>query len=253
MTFPRYPTYKESGIEWLGAVPAHWAVKRLRYVADLNPSKSEIRSLHPETSVSFIPMEAVGDDGSLRLEQTRDLGSVIDGYTYVCEEDVAVAKITPCFENGKAAIMRGLENGVGLATTELTVVRPRPTAASSNYLFRVVTSEPFRVSVNRTCMAPGGRSEFRTIFYVISRSPGRRSRSNTKSPLPRSRNRQDRCADRGAAAADRAAQGEAAGGDLPRRHQGPRPQRAHEGLRRRVAGRGAGALGGALDVSDYFR
>ncbi|AGA32729.1 Type I restriction-modification system, specificity subunit S [Thioalkalivibrio nitratireducens DSM 14787] len=144
MTFPRYPRYKDSGVEWLGEVPAHWEVKRLRYVAQLNPSKSEIRSLPAETPVSFIPMESVGDDGSLVLDQTRALQDVIDGYTYVREGDVAVAKITPCFENGKAAIMRGLTNGVGLGTTELTVLRPRGPVTTSTYLFRVVTSEPFR-------------------------------------------------------------------------------------------------------------
>ena len=144
MTFPRYPRYKDSGVGWLGEVPAHWEVKRLRYVALLNPSKSEIRPLPAETPVSFIPMEALGDDGSLVLDQTRALQDVIDGYTYVREGDVVVAKITPCFENGKAAIMRGLTNEVGLGTTELTVLRPRGPVTTSTYLFRVVTSEPFR-------------------------------------------------------------------------------------------------------------
>ena len=144
MSFPRYPEYKDSGVEWLGEVPAHWEVKRLRYVVRLNPSKSELRALPSETLVSFIPMEAVGEEGSLSLEQTRVLEDVIEGYTYVREEDVAVAKITPCFENGKAAIMRGLQNGVGLGTTELSVLRSKWPATTPDYLFRVVTSETFR-------------------------------------------------------------------------------------------------------------
>ncbi|WP_231373436.1 hypothetical protein [Thioalkalivibrio sp. ALE19] len=75
---------------------------------------------------------AVGDDGSLVLDQTRALQNVIDGYTCVREGDVAVAKITPCFENGKAAIMRGLTNGVGLGTTELTVLRLRGPVTTSS-------------------------------------------------------------------------------------------------------------------------
>lgn len=74
---------------------------------------------------------AVGDDGSLVLDQTRALQNVIDGYTCVREGDVAVAKITPCFENGKAAIMRGLTNGVGPGTTELTVLRLRGPVTTS--------------------------------------------------------------------------------------------------------------------------
>lgn len=87
MTFPKYPEYKDSGVEWLGEVPAHWEVKRLRYMAELNPSKSEVHTLSPETLVSFIPMEAVGEDGSLSLDQARPIGEVLAGYTYVREGD----------------------------------------------------------------------------------------------------------------------------------------------------------------------
>lgn len=157
MSFPKYPEYKDSGVGWLGKVPAHWDVRRLRFVAELNPSKSEVRSLPTDTQVSFIPMGSVGDDGSLALVQTRPLGEVLDGYTYVRENDVAVAKITPCFENGKAAIMRGLHNNVGLGTTELTVMRPKSLLTTSEYLFRVVTSEPFRVLGESSMYGAGGQ------------------------------------------------------------------------------------------------
>ncbi|MGQ0333871.1 restriction endonuclease subunit S [Halomonas elongata] len=157
MSFPKYPEYKDSGIEWLGEVPAHWAVKRLRYVAELNPSKSEVRTLPAESSVSFIPMEAVGEDGSLSLEQTRPIGEVLAGYTYVREGDVAIAKITPCFENGKGAVMRGLKNHVGFGTTELTVMRPTAGLTTSDYLYRVISSEPFRVFGESSMYGAGGQ------------------------------------------------------------------------------------------------
>jgi len=45
MTFPAYPEFKDSGVEWLGKVPSHWTLKRLRRVVQLNPSKSEISHL----------------------------------------------------------------------------------------------------------------------------------------------------------------------------------------------------------------
>lgn len=157
MTFPKYPKYKDSGVEWLGEVPAHWAVKRLRYVAELNPSKSEVRTLPAESSVSFIPMEAVGEDGSLSLEQTRPIGEVLAGYTYVREGDVTIAKITPCFENGKGAVMRGLKNHVGFGTTELTVMRPIAGLTTSDYLYRVISSEPFRVLGESSMYGAGGQ------------------------------------------------------------------------------------------------
>ena len=106
MSFPRYPAYKDSGVEWLGKVPEHWEVKRLRHAATLNPSKQETAHLDRATEVSFLPMEAIGDDGSLNLERTRPIGDVETGYTYFREGDVTLAKITPCFENGKGGIMR---------------------------------------------------------------------------------------------------------------------------------------------------
>lgn len=157
MSYPAYPNYKDSGVEWLGEVPAHWEVKRLRYVAELNPSKTEVRTLPAERSVSFIPMEAVGEDGSLSLVQTRQIGEVLAGYTYVREGDVTIAKITPCFENGKGAVMRGLKNHVGFGTTELIVLRPQSSLTTSEYLYRVVSSEPFRVLGESSMYGAGGQ------------------------------------------------------------------------------------------------
>ena len=114
---------KDSGIEWLGQIPAHWDVKRLRHLARLNPSKSEL-DRHANEVVSFLPMEAIGERGTLDLTSTRRVGEVASGYTYFAENDVTVAKITPCFENGKGALMRGLQGEIGFGTTELIVVRP---------------------------------------------------------------------------------------------------------------------------------
>ncbi|MCG5512576.1 restriction endonuclease subunit S [Ectothiorhodospira shaposhnikovii] len=157
MSFPKYPEYKDSGVEWLGEVPAHWSVRRIRYVADINPSKSEARSLAGNKKVSFIPMESVGEDGTLDLKHVRPLEEVIDGYTYVRDGDVTFAKITPCFENGKAALMEGLESGIGFATTELTVLRPKPKCSTGEFLFRVVHSGPFRLLGEARMYGAGGQ------------------------------------------------------------------------------------------------
>ena len=51
------------GIVWLGEVPEHLGVQQLEYVAALNPKASEVRKLAPDTQVSFVPMEAVGEYG----------------------------------------------------------------------------------------------------------------------------------------------------------------------------------------------
>ena len=156
MTLPAYPEYRESNVDWLDAAPCHWTDTRLRFVARLNPSKSEVADRDRSEEVSFLPMDAVGDDGSLRLDETRPLGEVETGYTYFREGDVAVAKITPCFENGKGAVMRGLVGGVGFGTTELIVARPLP-GHSQDFLYWLFTSAPFRKFGEGSMYGAGGQ------------------------------------------------------------------------------------------------
>ncbi|MDP1984800.1 MAG: restriction endonuclease subunit S [Sulfuritalea sp.] len=135
---------KPSGIEWLGDVPTHWAVKRLRFVAALNPSKSEVANLDRDTVVSFLPMAAIGEDGTLSLETEKAICELENGYTYFRDGDVTIAKITPCYENGKGALMRGLINGIGFGTTELIVARPKPEETIGTYLHYLFISRVFR-------------------------------------------------------------------------------------------------------------
>jgi type I restriction enzyme S subunit len=157
MSFPRYPAYQDSGVEWLGEVPAHWHVFRLRFTAELNPSKSEAASLPRDADVSFLPMESVGDDGSLDLIRVRPIAEVESGYTYFREGDVTVAKITPCFENGKGAVMRGLASGIGFGTTELIVARPRRGVMTSDWLNLIFRSQPFRRLGEAAMYGAGGQ------------------------------------------------------------------------------------------------
>ncbi len=164
MSLPRYPEYKDSGVEWLGQVPAHWGVPRLRFTAHLNPSKSEVRQLPAETAVTFLPMEAIGDDGSVDLSRERTLADVAEGYTFVRDGDVAFAKITPCFENGKGAIMRGLQNGIGFGTTELIVIRPHEQKLSPSFLHYLFTSALFRQAGESTMYGAGGQKRVPDSF-----------------------------------------------------------------------------------------
>ena len=157
MSLPKYPEYRESGVEWLGDVPAHWQVDMLRRRATLNPSKSEIGDGAIDRVVSFLPMEAVGERGELDLSRTRPIGEVSTGYTYFREGDVAFAKITPCFENGKGARMVGLHGGLGFGTTELTVVRPQRTLLDGRYLDWVLRSVPFRQRGEAAMYGAGGQ------------------------------------------------------------------------------------------------
>ncbi|HMW30983.1 MAG TPA: restriction endonuclease subunit S [Plasticicumulans sp.] len=157
MSLPRYPEYKDSGVEWLGEVPAHWLMKRIRFVADMNPSKSEISSIDRDDEVSFLPMEAIGEDGSLNLDRTRPISEVETGYTYFRDGDVTIAKITPCFENGKGALMRGLMNGIGFGTTELIVARPKATQVTGDFLKWIFQSPGFRKTGEAAMYGAGGQ------------------------------------------------------------------------------------------------
>ncbi|NYG34561.1 restriction endonuclease subunit S [Sphaerotilus montanus] len=176
MSFPKYEHYKDSGVEWLGEVPAHWDVKSIRRVAELNPSKSEAAHLGRETEVSFLPMEAVGDDGKLNLDRTRPIGEVETGYTFFKEGDVTIAKITPCFENGKGAVMTGLQNGFGFGTTELIVTRPKLGHVTNHFLHWLYLSTTFRKTAEAAMYGAGGQKrvpddfvrDFVTAFPPIS-------------------------------------------------------------------------------------
>ena len=164
MSFPRYEKYKDSGVEWLGEVPEHWQVMRLRHATLLNPSKSEVADCPGDQEVSFLPMDAIGEDGTLSLDQTRELSTVLSGYTYFRENDVTIAKITPCFENGKGAIMRGLQNKIGFGTTELIVARPLPEHLTSNYIAYLFCSAEFRALGAGEMYGAGGQKRVPDSF-----------------------------------------------------------------------------------------
>ena len=153
---------KDSKVEWLGDIPAHWAPKRMRFCMKTNPSKGEIK-LNDDELVSFIPMEAVGEFGGLNLDAEKELGEISGGYTYFADNDVVVAKITPCFENGKGAIARGLKNGMAFGTTELHVMRSDDTLLP-DYLFHLTMSHPFRCIGESEMYGAGGQKRVPETF-----------------------------------------------------------------------------------------
>lgn len=170
MKWQPYPGYKPSRVEWLGEVPNSWPVTRLRFRAKINPSKAEINGVSGDTMVSFVPMEAVGEYGGLRLDQAKLLDEVANGYTYFREGDVVVAKITPCFENWKGSVAQGLENGLGFGTTELHVIRPADDL-DRRYLFYLTITHAFR-SVGASYMyGAGGQKRVPDDFIRNFRHP----------------------------------------------------------------------------------
>lgn len=115
---------------------------RLKNFVSINPSKKTVSLTKLTETVSFVPMEAISEIGDLELQE-RQYGEVKEGFTYFQNEDVVLAKITPCFENGKAGVMKNLKNGFGFGTTEFIVLRPS-NKILSDYLYYVVFSDKFR-------------------------------------------------------------------------------------------------------------
>ena len=165
----RYPEYISTGVWWLSDVPSSWQIKRLRYVVRF-PTKAEARSFPDDTVVSFVPMEAVGEFGGMNLDQTRIVTDVLNGYTYFRNNDVVVAKITPCFENGKGAIAKGLENGVGFGTTELHVLRAGEDIMPE-FLFYMTVGEHFRKLGTGEMYGAGGQKRVPEKFLKNIRHP----------------------------------------------------------------------------------
>jgi type I restriction enzyme S subunit len=128
----------------------------MRYAATLNPPVRGDLLENPDQKVSFLPMEAIGEEGSLSLEQARPVTEVRNGYSYFEDGDVAFAKVTPCFENGKGALMRGLQSAAGFGTTELTVLRPNPAVADARYINYVVQGSSFRSFGSGAMTGAGG-------------------------------------------------------------------------------------------------
>jgi type I restriction enzyme M protein len=97
---------------------------RLGDVCTVNPRKSQLADLNPDTRVSFVPMVDLNEHLiDFRPSDEKQLSEVSASYTYFENNDVLLAKVTPCFENGKAGIARGLLNGVGFGSSEFYVLR----------------------------------------------------------------------------------------------------------------------------------
>jgi restriction endonuclease S subunit len=99
-------------------------------------------NLAADALVSFLPMQDVGIGLFLEPSDARALEDVYDGYTYMRNGDVAIATISPSFQNGKGGVVRGAVNGICFATTELTPLRPR-SGSDSRYLRYALQSESF--------------------------------------------------------------------------------------------------------------
>ena len=130
-------------------------------VCELNPRMP--KGLDDNLAVSFLPMAAVSENGDIAFEEERRLSDVKKGYTYFERGDVLVAKITPCFENGKAARTIELDRPLGFGSTEFHVLRASDDI-DPNYLFHRVWNSSFRDIGSRNMTGSAGQKRVPTDF-----------------------------------------------------------------------------------------
>ncbi|GGC66825.1 restriction endonuclease subunit S [Marinobacter halophilus] len=120
--------------------PANWARCSLADIVVLNPKNDA----SAEQAAGFVPMALAPTDyhGTL-LHEEKLWGEIKKSYTNFADGDVIFAKVTPCFENGKAAIVRDMPSGIGAGSSEFYVLRPASKEISPSLLFAIIKTKSF--------------------------------------------------------------------------------------------------------------
>lgn len=131
----------------------------------INPPKSEIRDVSNDTLVSFVEMSSVSNEGFITNKVDRKIGELRSGgYTYFAENDIIIAKITPCMENGKCAIATGLSNKIGMGSSEFHVFRCSNKIINS-YLFALLNMNTIRKAAEMNMTGASGHRRVPEAFY----------------------------------------------------------------------------------------
>lgn len=148
------------------SVPVSWQWSQLAEVGFINPRNSA----EDGGQASFVQMSSISAEyGVANAHEVRPWGDIKSGFTHFAEGDVALAKITPCFENGKSTVFRNLEGGIGAGTTELHVVRPVFVAA--DYILIFLKSPYFIESGIPIMTGTAGQKRVSTEYFAYSPFP----------------------------------------------------------------------------------
>jgi restriction endonuclease S subunit len=158
-----YPKYKDSGVEWIGTVPEHWEVKKLKYASSINPTKEIALDKESDELVTFLPMENVSESGTICCDSKKPISLLWTGFTCFKKNDVIIAKITPCFENGKGALLNNLDTEIGFGSTEFHVLRAVE-SISPAFLFYITRTYQFRTLGEAFMTGAAGQKRVPTDF-----------------------------------------------------------------------------------------
>lgn len=155
-------------IEMFGAIGKKikdWNYEPISCVCEINPKKSENKTLQNDTLISFVPMPAVTETGDIDVSETKLYKDVKNGFTYFCDNDVLFAKITPCMENGKGAIAKNLRNGIGFGSTEFHVLRPIKGVSNSEWIYFITVFVEFRLAAEKMMTGSAGQRRVPVVFF----------------------------------------------------------------------------------------
>ena len=151
-----------------------WGLVPLGSACNINPKKSHDSRLVSGVEVSFVPMPAVTERGEIDATAIKEYDEVKTGFTYFAENDVLFAKITPCMENGKGAIAKGLHNGIGFGSTEFHVLRPISGKADPYWIYTLTAFSQFRMDAANNMTGSAGQRRVPASFlenYRVSLPP----------------------------------------------------------------------------------
>jgi len=152
-------------------IEPEWEVVELGDVCEINPRKSQISHLDGDLQVSFVPMADVNENEMyFDTKETRKLDGVIKGYTYFQNDDVLLAKVTPCFENGKASLAKELTNGIGFGSSEFYVFRSSE-KIKPEWIYYNVTANRFRNEGKLKMTGTGGLQRIPKDFVKHCKIP----------------------------------------------------------------------------------
>ncbi len=151
-----------------------WGLVPLGSTCNINPKKSLDSRLVSGAVVSFVPMPAVTEHGEIDATAIKEYDEVKTGFTYFAENDVLFAKITPCMENGKGAVAKGLHNGIGLGSTEFHVLRPISGKTDPYWIYTLTAFSQFRMDAASNMTGSAGQRRVPASFlenYRVSLPP----------------------------------------------------------------------------------
>lgn len=136
----------------LGEIPEDWVVVEFGDLFERNIYRKKIA---PESEVTFVGMQDVSEDAKLVTPSKITYKSVKSGFTYFEQNDVLVAKITPCFENGKGCFTNILPTRIGFGSTEFHVLRATKNA-SAHYIYYISITDKFRGELESEMVGSAG-------------------------------------------------------------------------------------------------